>query len=720
MQNLQDAIELSLLILIAIPAAISYILSNLGIIAWVDDHFNSPYLGWIAGAGIGILVLLISGLTAVTPAMVIGGIVAILANYLFTAFKDKGKDSLIRSEQWQSKTVGIRGRLIPVAWEHDDAAELIDATDSATRSSILEKYSLATRPGDVFLFRTSVKAKDICDEVQSSQDLQDLRMAYPNAVIEQLHSSDSNLKKHMRKGFSPTDFVTERVAPEESKAEKKWNLWNGDGSNLSFRILAVSFPEFGPQADVSLEVTDDMWYTDTILTGTDALDNVHIHVGKFEIPEGDQRLLAEANNTVVAAVNALFNATKNVITAKDSKYRVKVGPLDSSRKASTAGNLHWRNQNKPESVITTNSGGKSMMLGDQNDNYEIEPQTSQGTRSSQGTTVAKPFRYGGLFKLIGGLLTLFFFLPWATVSCAGAGSPESFSGWTAMTGRNIAQGWGVAEHVNGSFGMIFLLLIPLALFLLTHFHNRLSWAATRIYAILAALSLIGFIALLIFRSGFNSRVQAAATELWMPLESSFTPWYTFNIILYLAALALAALAFFTAGQGAADLNLAALPVKVPQVNLAQAAARAKLAGEALAGRTPSLDSGGAVTTVVTETSDDAVTTVVAETSNDELEDVKEIEVVEPVLVAPVVEPFVAQPAVVEHVVIEAAVVADEHDMNDWPLPAVQRLADSGDAHAQAELARRYPMRDWPLNAVRRLATAGDTDAHTELERRGEL
>jgi len=128
-----------------------------------------------------------------------------------------------------------------------------------------------------------------------------------------------------------------------------------------------------------------------------------------------------------------------------------------------------------------------------------------------------------VIKIIAVALAILFFLPLFSVSCEGM--QISFSGWDSAFGKTVAA-WGMgAERIGGNIMAIFLLLIPIALFVAVQFKENFSFLQGKLFNAtlgLSVMGIIGFIAL-------NISVGAEATI----FRVNFTFWYYLSIILYI-------------------------------------------------------------------------------------------------------------------------------------------------------------------------------------------
>ena len=96
-----------------------------------------------------------------------------------------------------------------------------------------------------------------------------------------------------------------------------------------------------------------------------------------------------------------------------------------------------------------------------------------------------------VIRAIAAALTAIFFLPpLFAVSCEGSNELFEFTGLNTLVGKTITTALG-PQKVNGNFWAVFLLVIPVALFLVIQLRRNLSFLTRAVFIISTALSFLG-------------------------------------------------------------------------------------------------------------------------------------------------------------------------------------------------------------------------------------
>jgi len=138
------------------------------------------------------------------------------------------------------------------------------------------------------------------------------------------------------------------------------------------------------------------------------------------------------------------------------------------------------------------------------------------TVTAAGVTI----KAGLIFKIIPALLFVALLLPFFSfgVRIMGMTMADTMNGFTAIIGP---------EGVSGNFFAVFLLIIPILIFVMYQFNNALKFVTGKLFVFSTALCGLGFIMLFIVRSSLNSSFQ--------PGFASGAAGFTISVILYILA-----------------------------------------------------------------------------------------------------------------------------------------------------------------------------------------
>ena len=127
------------------------------------------------------------------------------------------------------------------------------------------------------------------------------------------------------------------------------------------------------------------------------------------------------------------------------------------------------------------------------------------------------------------LLTLFYFLPLFSVSCEGM-SAAKFTGLNATFGKTIGNSsiWGsdLNQRIDGNVAAIFILLIPVAIFFLLQFKDKVQLIRDKAMSISTILSGLGIVVFIVLAITVNNKAAQNA------VRANFTGAYTWSIIFY--------------------------------------------------------------------------------------------------------------------------------------------------------------------------------------------
>jgi len=167
-----------------------------------------------------------------------------------------------------------------------------------------------------------------------------------------------------------------------------------------------------------------------------------------------------------------------------------------------------------------------------------QPAAASGTTPAVGA-IRPGFKHPAVIKIggieimirkvimvIAAVEAFLFFMPLFSVSCQGM--KISFSGFNAAFGK-VIQMYGGAERVDGNIAAILLLIIPILLFLVFYTKKQLSFVNTKLFTTSTALSVAGFLGMIILSTTVTSHVEQQM------LRVTFTFWYTLSLILYVVS-----------------------------------------------------------------------------------------------------------------------------------------------------------------------------------------
>lgn len=132
-------------------------------------------------------------------------------------------------------------------------------------------------------------------------------------------------------------------------------------------------------------------------------------------------------------------------------------------------------------------------------------------------------------------LCALFFFPLFSVSCSG--TTINFNGIDSTIGKNVSA-MGSSDRIDGNLLSIFLLLIPLALFLAFQLKKWLPFIRGKLFLTSASLSVAGIIAFGLFSAAVRKRAEENYAA------ARFSGAYYFSIVLYVLLAAVSVLCFF--------------------------------------------------------------------------------------------------------------------------------------------------------------------------------
>ena len=147
-------------------------------------------------------------------------------------------------------------------------------------------------------------------------------------------------------------------------------------------------------------------------------------------------------------------------------------------------------------------------------------------------------KLGAIIQVLAALLALFYFLPLFSVSCQGM--KITFNGFSATFGKVISMGSFMgerlgSERIPGNFLAIFILVIPVVLFLLFLAKDKVALLRRSAMPISTVLSILGIIVFIVLAAVVKE--EAAKNS----MTASFKGAYTFSIIFYVLILLLSIL-----------------------------------------------------------------------------------------------------------------------------------------------------------------------------------
>jgi len=147
------------------------------------------------------------------------------------------------------------------------------------------------------------------------------------------------------------------------------------------------------------------------------------------------------------------------------------------------------------------------------------------------TASNKKVKPATIIKFASLAICILFFFPLFTVSCSDY--TISFTGFDATFGKAVNV-LGSSERVDGNFASIFLLIIPLAIFLAFQLKKIQQALQGKIFYTAAGLSVAGIAAMNIFKGAVRERAQSEM------LHPEFTATFNIMIFLYIIVVAIAA------------------------------------------------------------------------------------------------------------------------------------------------------------------------------------